>query len=236
LIEAFVVVADTLADSFDLVDTLQRVVEYSVELLQVDAAGIMIADQRGGLQVLAASSEQIRLLELFQLQAGAGPCLECFSSQASVSVPDVAGATDRWPRFAAEAVRQGFQSVHAIPLRLREDTIGTLSLFHTNDGLLPDEDLRVARGLAEVVTIGILNERAIHRGEMLSEHLQTALNSRVVIEQAKGILAERGAFDMDVAFAHLRGYSRDHNLRLSEVARAVIDGTVDIAQVLGSIH
>jgi transcriptional regulator with GAF, ATPase, and Fis domain len=236
LVEAFVVIADSLGDSFDLVDTLQRVVEYSVELLQVDAAGIMIADQRGGLQVLAASSEQIRLLELFQLQAGDGPCLECFSSQDSVLVPAIADSAGRWPLFAAEAARQGFQSVHAIPLRLREDTIGTLSLFQNEDGPLPDDDLRVARAMAEVVTIGILNERAIHRGEMLSEHLQTALNSRVVIEQAKGILAERGASDMDVAFARLRGYSRDHNLRLSEVARAVIDGTVDVAQVLGSIH
>ncbi len=232
LIEAFVAMADTMVDDFDVVDLLQTLVEQSVELLAADAAGLMLADQRGGLQVMASSSEQTRLIELFQLQNDEGPCLECFRSGDQVLVADIASEVDRWPHFVPEAERQGFRSVYALPLRLRTETIGALNLFHSQRDALPSDDLGVGQALADVATIGILQERAIQRTETLSEQLQVALNSRVVIEQAKGVLAERGNLDMDAAFALLRGFARANNHKLSVVARGVVDGTVDTSTVL----
>ena len=227
LVETFVTLADTLVADFDVVELMQTLVDQTVSLLDADAAGLMLADQRGGLQVMASSSEQTRLLELFQLQNNEGPCLECYRSGRHVPVEDLHAEVERWPRFVPEAQRQGFNSVHAIPLRLRTDTIGALNLFHSRPSTLSEEDLRVGQSLAGVATIGILQERAIQRTETLSEQLQAALNSRVIIEQAKGVLGERQKLDMDAAFALLRTYARNNNLRLGEVARGVVEGSLD---------
>lgn len=232
LVEAFVVMADTMVDDFDAVDLLQTLVEQSVELLAADAAGLMLADRRGGLQVMASSSERTRLLELFQLQNDEGPCLECYRSGTQVLVGTLASEAGRWPHFVPEAERQGFRSVYALPLRLRTETIGALNLFHGQEDALPVEDLRVGQALADVATIGILQERAIQRTETLSEQLQAALNSRVLIEQAKGVLSERGQLDMDAAFTQLRAYARSNSRRLSEVAQGVVDGSLDTSAVL----
>lgn len=232
LVETFVALADTLVDDFDIVDLMHTLVEESVNLLAAEAAGLMLADQRGGLQVLASSTERTRLLELFQLQNDEGPCLDCFRSGEQILVPDLLTETTRWPQFVPEAERQGFRSVHALPMRLRSETIGAMNLFHAQPGALSPEDLRVGQSLADVATIGILQERAIERTETLSEQLQTALNSRIIIEQAKGVLAEKGDLDMDAAFAHLRGYARGNNLRLSDLARSVVEGTVDSQDLL----
>lgn len=232
LVRAFVTLADTLVDEFDVVDLMQALVEHSVNLLEAEAAGLLLADQRGGLQLVASSSEQTRLLELFQLQNNEGPCLDCYRMGQEVLVADLPNETERWPRFVAEAARQDFRSVHALPLRLRADTIGALNLFHARPRPLSDEDLRVGQALADVATIGILQERTIHRTETLSEQLQDALNSRVIIEQAKGVLAEKGKLDMDAAFIRLRGFSRLNNRRLSELARDVVDGNVEADEVL----
>jgi GAF domain-containing protein len=232
LVELFVTLADTLVDDFDVVDLMHTLVEESVDLLAADAAGLMLADQRGGLQVVASSSERSRLLELFQLQNNEGPCLDCYRSGRQVQVSDVTSERERWPTFVPEAGRQGFRAVHAFPLRLRAETIGAMNLFHAQPGALPDEDMRLARSLADVATIGILQERAIQRSETLAEQLQSALNSRVIIEQAKGVLAEKGALDMDTSFSRLRAYARGNNRRLSEVARSVVDGKVDPHEVL----
>ena len=234
LVETFVTLADTLVDDFDVVDLMQTLVEESVTLLAADAAGLMLADQRGGLQVMASSSEKTRLLELFQLQNDEGPCLDCFRSGQRVLVADIGREAERWPQFAPEATRQGFASVHAIPLRLRAETIGAMNLFHSSPGLLSEEDVRLGQALAAVATIGILQERAIQRGEMLSEQLQGALNSRVIIEQAKGVLAEKGHLDMDSAFDRLRSYARRRNMRLSDLARSVVDGSTSTENVLRS--
>jgi transcriptional regulator with GAF, ATPase, and Fis domain len=232
LTETFVTLADTLVDDFDVVELMQTLVEESVNLLDAQAAGLVLADQRGGLQVMASSSERSRLLELFQVQNDEGPCLECYRTGEQILVGDISAEAGRWPKFTPEAARQGFASVHSLPLRLRTETIGALNLFHAQAGSLLEEDIRVGQALASVATIGILQERAIQRTELLSEQLQRALNSRVIIEQAKGVLAERGALDMDVAFASLRGYARSHNLRLAELARGVVEATIDTSDIL----
>ncbi|WP_394619978.1 GAF domain-containing protein [Lentzea sp. JNUCC 0626] len=224
LLRAFVELADTLVDDYDVVDLLHRLVDHCVQLLDATAAGLMLSDQHGGLRVVAYSSAQTRMLELFQLQASEGPCLDCVSTGEPVLVGDLSAQTRRWPRFAPLAVKEGFASVHAVPMRLRRETIGTLNLFRRETGLLSDEDLLVVRALADTATIGILQERAIRRGEVVTEQLQTALNSRVVIEQAKGVLAFAGNLEMEQAFHALRSYARKRGRRLAEVARELVDG------------
>jgi GAF domain-containing protein len=235
LSKAFVGLADTLVDDYDVIDLLDRLVGYCVELLAADAAGLLLADSQGTLQVVASSQENARVMELLQLQANQGPCVECFSTGAPVSVADLADAAGRWPVFvAAVAERGAYRSVHALPLRLRGEAIGTMNLFHRQSGALPDADLVLGQALADVATIGILQERAIHRSEVLTEQLQTALNHRVIIEQAKGVLAHRGNLTMDVAFDRLRRYARTHNARLSEVARKVVETDLAV-DVLGAL-
>ena len=232
LVEAFVAVADTLVDDFDVVDLMHTLVDESVTLVSADAAGLMLADERGGLQVIASSTERTRLLELFQLQNDEGPCLDCYHSGKQILVSDIATHAEMWPRFVPEAERRGYRAVHALPMRLREQTIGAMNLFHTEPGPLPAEDLRVGQALADVATIGILQARTIQRNETLSEQLQHALNSRVIIEQAKGVLADRGELDMDRAFARLRSYARANNRRLALVAQEIVEGAIEAASVL----
>ena len=226
LSSAFVGLADTLVADYDIIDLLDRLVAYSVELLAADAAGVLLADSRGDLRVVASTNEQTEWMELMQLQAAEGPCVDCFRTGAPVSIADLddIGATAaRWPRFLATVQdRPAFRAVHALPLRLRGEAIGTLNLFDTKPGSLPAPDLALGQALADVATIGILQERAIRRGEVLSEQLQLALNNRVVVEQAKGVLAERGQLGMDAAFDRLRRYARSHSRRLSDVAREVV--------------
>jgi GAF domain-containing protein len=227
---AFVSLADTLVDEYDIIDLLDRLVGYSVELLAADAAGIVLADARGRLRAVAASSEDAQLMELLQLQSDQGPCLDCVRSGSPVNVIDltVPAAAGRWPVFAAAvADSAAFRSVHALPLRLRGEAIGALNLFHRHPGPLPPVDLSLGQALADVATIGILSERAVRHGEILNEQLQAALHSRVIIEQAKGVLTQKGKLSMDAAFDRLRSYARSRNLRLSEVARQVVE--TDIA-------
>jgi GAF domain-containing protein len=232
---AFVSLADTLVDEYDIIDLLDRLVGFSVELLAADAAGILLGDARQELQVVAASSEDAQLMELLQLQADEGPCLDCFQTVAAVSVPDLADTVGRWPGFVAAVSQRGaFRSVHALPMRLRGHAIGAMNLFHREPGPLPPTDLALGQALADVATIGILSERAIRHGEILNEQLQSALNSRVIIEQAKGVLSQRGELSMDMAFDRLRRYARGNNLRLSDVARRVIDTDLAAAVLAGT--
>ncbi len=223
LAESFVTLADSLVADYDVVEVLEGLVRNCVELLQVEQVGMLLTDQRGHLQVVAASSEATRLIELLQLQSEEGPCLECVRTGAPVTVPELATQQERWPTFAPSALGVGFAAVHALPLRLRSDTIGALNLFTTNPAsTLGTDDLRIAQALADVATIAILQQRSISRASLLAEQLQTALNSRVVVEQAKGVLAERGSLDMQAAFDRLRAYARAHNERLSDVATRVV--------------
>ena len=227
LIDAFVLLADTLSEDYDVLDLLDRLVNTAVGLLSVSAAGLLLDDQRGNLSVLASSSEATRLLEVYQLQSRQGPCLDCVgTSQVVVSV-DLDADLSRWPLFVPAAREAGFASVLAVPMRLRAETIGALNLFHDQPGAVPPEDARIAQGLADVATIAILQQRSSHRSTALAEQLQQALNSRVVIEQAKGVLAERRNIGMDAAFDLLRRHSRDRNRKLGETAQDVVDGTAD---------
>ncbi|MFC4492937.1 GAF and ANTAR domain-containing protein [Streptomyces ovatisporus] len=227
LTEVFVEMADTLVDDFDVLDFLHNLTERCVELLGVTAAGIMLTDERDNLQVIAASTEKTRLLELFQLQTDQGPCVDCFRSGEPVSVADLR-TVGQWPHFTAAAAEVGFASVHALPMRLRTEVIGALNLFHTRAGALEGEKQRVGQALADVATIGLLQQRAIQHRDGLTEQLQTALNSRVLIEQAKGTLSERLGLEVDEAFVMLRNGARSRNQRLSVFAKAVLEGSQDV--------
>ena len=234
LSETFVELADTMVADFDVIDFLSVLTDRSVELLGASAAGLLLADPRGELRVVAASSERARLLELFQIQHDQGPCLDCFHAGEPVAVTDLSAAEGRWPRFAPAAQQAGFAAVQALPMRLRSQIIGALNLFRATPGRFDQEDMRVAQALADVATISLLNERSMRRSETLNEQLQTALNSRVTIEQAKGKLAERLHIDLDHAFELLRSYARSRNRRLSEMARAFVDDSEQLPDLIAA--
>jgi len=231
--ERFVTLADTLVNDYDVVDLLHRLTNASVELLDVTEAGLMLTDPQGRLQIMASSSEATRVLELFELQSReGGPCVEAVKSGQPVSVEDF-GAVTPWPRFADAALRSGFKSMHAVPMRLRENTIGAMNLFNREAPPLDTAEQRIARALTDVATIAILQQRSADRTTIVNEQLQAALNTRIVIEQAKGVLAESGQVTMDVAFNAMRRYSRDHSTKLSETAHALVHKSLPPAEVFG---
>lgn len=218
---AFVSLASSLANGADVVDLLSELTEVCARLLDVASAGLLLADQHGTLHVLAASSERTRELEVFQVQRAEGPCLDSYLTGEPVFVPDLAVVTERWPRFVPHASQAGFASVHAVPLRRGEVRLGTLGLFGTTVRALNDNDLGLAQALADVAGVALVQDRALNDRAAVNEQLQTALSSRVVLEQAKGVLAQQGDLDMVGAFQVLRRYARDRNMRLTDVARAV---------------
>jgi GAF domain-containing protein len=233
LAKTLVELADTLVADFDVVELLTLLTDRCVDLLDVGAAGIMLVAPDGDLRVMASSSEVMLVLELFELQAQEGPCLDSYRTGQPVVNQDLAKVNGRWPRFAAEALASGFKSVHALPMRLRGSVIGALNLFHVEPGDMPPADVEAAQALADVATIAILQHRASLEAQVVNEQLNHALNSRIVIEQAKGMLAERLGLDMAEAFSRLRSHARNHNLRLADVAQAVINGEVPAAALDG---
>jgi len=228
LTRTFVELADTLVADFDVVELLTLLSSRCVETIGIESAGIMLANPDGDLRVLASSSEAMRLLELFELQSQEGPCLDCFRTAQPVGHADLAAANGLWPLFSPVALDAGFRAVHAVPMRLRGATVGALNLFHTQPGAMQPEDISVAQALADVATIAIMHHSAALEAQVLNEQLNFALNSRIVIKQAKGIIAERQHLSMEEAFAALRAYARNHNLRLADVARDVTLGTLNV--------
>jgi transcriptional regulator with GAF, ATPase, and Fis domain len=227
LSDTFVDLADTMVADFDVIDFLHVLTDRSTALLGASAAGVLLADPRGQLRVAAASSEAAGVVELFQIQNDQGPCLDCFRNGRPVTAADLAVADQQWPRFAAAATAAGFYGVQALPMRLRNQVIGALNLFASEPGPFRPADLRVGQALADVATIGLLQERHLRRSETVAEQLQGALNSRVVIEQAKGKLAERYGLDMDQAFRLLREHARNTNQRLTDLARDFVSSAAD---------
>ena len=228
LIETFVALTDTLVDDYDVVEVLQTLVDGAVELFDASAAGILLVNADGDLEVLASTSERSGLLGLLQLDAGEGPCVECVATGRLVSVHDAAEMTRRWPAFAAASAASGYASVHAIPMRLRDTTLGSLNLFRETEGALNGQDAQAAQALTDVATISILQQRTLEHATTTQVQLQRALDSRVVIEQAKGFVAHTHQVGTDEAFGMLRRYARAHRMLLADVAHAVIERRLTI--------
>jgi GAF domain-containing protein len=234
--ETFVALADTLVDDFDVIDFLDMLAERCVGLLGVTAVGLLLADHRGTLDLVAASTEQARTLELFQLQSQEGPCLDCFRTGQPVQCPDLGDEVARWPRFAPAAADAGFAAVHALPMRLRDEVIGGMNLFSATPRTLSAEAIGLAQALANVATIGILHERSLRHSETVVEQLQAALNGHITVEQAKGVLAEHLQVGVADAFKLLRDHARRSSQRLVDLAAAVVLGTADVAAITASRH
>jgi hypothetical protein len=224
LASAFVDLADTLVADYDVIELAQQLIDSTMTLLPIAAAGILLGDPSGELHVFASSSEQTRLLELLQVEANVGPCLEAYRTGQAVVVDDLQVEAARWPVFAERAAEYNFLAVTALPLRLRAERVGALNLFRNEAGPVPVADIAVGQALADVATIGILHQRTLSRSELINQQLQTALNTRLIIEQAKGVLAERGSIDMDQAFNLLRAHARRSNRRLVDLAWDVVNG------------
>jgi GAF domain-containing protein len=227
VVQSLVEMADTLVDDYDVVDLLTGLANRCVNLLGVSAAGVMLASPQGSLGLVASSSEAMRLLELFELQAQEGPCLDAFRTGQPIRHENLQTGSGRWPLFSAAARRVGFRSASALPLRLREATLGALNLFSVTQAPMDEADVTVARAFADLATLSIVQHRATAEAQRLNEQLSAALTSRVVIEQAKGVISERADVDLAEAFTRLRRYARNHNLRLTAVAEAAINGTLD---------
>ncbi len=232
IVETFVELADTMVDEFDVVEFLHRVVERSVVLLGCEESGILLADASGALRVMASSSERAEALELLQSQNDEGPCFECFHRGAPVFSEDLTNDIGRWPKFAPAALQRGFGSVQAVPMQVRGETVGALNFFRGEVGRLAEEDIRLGRGMANIAAVALLQERSVREAHGVVAQLQGALSSRVIIEQAKGLLAERAHISVDIAFVRLRDYARQHNRRLSDIAHELIDGQIDVAGLL----
>jgi GAF domain-containing protein len=227
VVKSLVEMADTLVDDYDVVDLLTGLADRCVSLIGVSAAGVMLASPRGSLGLVASSSEAMRLLELFELQSQEGPCLDAFRTGEPVEHENLQAGASRWPSFSVAALDAGFRSVLALPLRLREVTVGALNLFSVSHTPVAEADIIVARAFADIAALSIVQYRASAEAERLNDQLSAALTSRVVIEQAKGVVSERAGIDLAEAFSRLRAYARNGNRRLTDVAQAAIDGTLD---------
>jgi GAF domain-containing protein len=231
LIRTLVEIADNLVEDFDVIDVLTVLSCRCVEVIDVDSAGVMLVTPAGELQVIASSNDAMRILELFELQADEGPCIECFRSGNAVVNVELSKVHSRWPQFAHRAIDDGFHSVHALPMRSRGITVGALNMFRIAPGPLDDDDIAVAQALADVATIAIIqHQTSIGAAELIAQ-LNEALNSRIIIEQAKGKVSESSGLDMAASFQRLRNHARNHNLRLTDLARSIADGTSSSASL-----
>jgi len=232
----FVELADTLVEDYDVIEFLHLLAERCVELLGVTGAGVVLFDAHGRVRPLASSSERMRLVELIEVQSEDGPCLDCCRGGGQVRADDLEQATGRWPQFAPAALDAGFRSTYAVPMRLREERIGALNLFADRVNGLTEVDQALGQAMADVATIGLLHERVLQERSVVTGQLQTALNSRIALEQAKGIVAEQAGLEMGQAFELLRGYARHHNRRLSDVVAEVINRSLSADQLRVTPH
>jgi len=231
LARTFIELADTLVDDYDIVDFLSTLAERCVDLLDSAEVGLVLLDRQGRLQVMASSTERMRVAELFEVQNEEGPCFDCQRGGEQVLNEPLDSGGDRWPRFGPMARDAGFRMVHALPLRLRRDVIGAMNVFDTESKEMTPRQVNLSQALADAATIGILQERIVRQHIDVAGQLQGALNSRVVIEQAKGVVAEQQKVSMEEAFAVLRGYSRKSQVPLSYVAAAVIDRSLSSVEL-----
>lgn len=229
----FVRLADNLVNDFDIIDHLNDLVSSSLDLFDLAGAGLMLADPNGQLRVMAASSEEARVLELFELQNRQGPCLDSYQAGAAVSAVADTEQTQRWPLVAEHFRQLGYGPVYAFPMRLRDQTIGALNLFRTPESPLSDDDLTIAQAMSDAATISVLQHRAAEAHGRLAAQLQTALNSRIAIEQAKGVIAQYADVDMDQAFAILRRHARNTNQGLSDLAAGIASGRLQPGLLVG---
>jgi transcriptional regulator with GAF, ATPase, and Fis domain len=220
--DAFVELADCLVEDFEVTDLLHRLIDHALQLLDADAAGIMLADAAGVLQVVASNSHAVEALELFELQADAGPCVECYRTGEPVTPGSLDEMRAWWPTFAPAVEALGYSSAQAVPMRLRDEVIGALNIFRTAEGALDARDLKLARALADVATVSLVADRTITARQLLADQLQRALTSRVVLEQAKGMLAERSGIGVDEAFTAMRDHARRSGRGLRDVAADVV--------------
>jgi transcriptional regulator with GAF, ATPase, and Fis domain len=225
LARVFVRLADTLVDDFDIVEFLHELCTDVVQLVGAETAGVMLADRQGGLRLLASSEERMRILEVFELQNQQGPCVDAFRTQETVEAT-LADGGRLWPSFSPYAAELGFQYMCAVPLQLRHITIGALNLFRASDDRFAEADLEIAQAMAKVAATSLLQRRTIHEGNLVSEQLQAALQSRIAIEQAKGVLAEYLDISVDEAFEHLRRHARRNNRKLTDLARDVANKVI----------
>jgi len=224
--DAFVRVAGTLVDEYDIVDLLSTLVNTCTTLLQVQAGGILLADSAGHLELVASTSEEAELVEIMIIAAGAGPCIDAYRTGSAISIPDIDTDGADWPRFRRTALEQGFRAAHVTPLRLHGTVIGAMNLLSTMSGPLSDRDARLAQALADVATVGILHERSFRQPETVTAQLHLALDTRVLVEQAKGVLAHVRSCTMSEAFEALRDYARDHDIALRSAAEGVVNRTI----------
>jgi len=232
LVGTTVELADNLVDNCEVIDVLTLLSDRCVQTIDVSSAGVLLGLPGGELQFAASSSEPTRVLELFQIQANEGPSVDCYADGIAIINHELRDPDERWPRFSPRAIALGFHSAHCLPLKLRGRTIGALNLFRSNSGLLSQEDVVVAQGLANVATIAILQHQSTLAARVLNDQLSIALQSRIIIEQAKGMVSQSLHCDMDIAFGRLRAHARNHNLRLTEVAMAVVSRTLAIESLI----
>lgn len=221
VLHAVVSLVDSLLDDFDVVELLTDLTERCTQLLDISAAGLLLADPYRHLHLMAATSQRTRELELFQLQSDEGPCLDCYAGGEPISIADLATEHQRWPRFAPAAADAGFVSVHAVPLRAVGTALGALGLFGNHAGDLDDADLLVAQSLAHIASVAILQEHSPTPTSVPSK-LRTATTNQIVVEQAKGYLREYFDIPIAEAFVLLRRYAHAHGPHLTDVARRLI--------------
>jgi len=224
--DAFVRVAGTLVDNYDVVDMLSTLVHTCTQLLGVQSGGILLADGMGMLELVASTSEEAEIVEVMIVAAGAGPCIDCYNTGSVVSVPDIDTDSDQWPRFRRTALEQGFRAAHATPLRLHGEVIGAMNLLSTVPGALSERDAQLAQALADVATVGILHERSFRQPEVVAAQLHLALDTRILVEQAKGVLAHVRSCTMTEAFDALRDYARVNKITLRAAAEGVVNRSI----------